>query len=294
MKTINLKINNKNIRVTTWGKPSNEPIVFFHGLGGTSLSCIEIAEKLDRNYYIVSLDLPGHGKTEQFDTEEEFEIQNIIPWINRIVSQLVNGKHHIIAHSWGADLALHYMNQFPDDINKIVLLDGGYHDKETSNKYFTEYNENNLDNQISSMEEEIEYYLNDFDNYIFESLDEAVDTELRNYDRKSKLLEIATNDLIKCEDGKFKWHATGQTAKFAVMSMYKNPTRNVYHMINDNVLLLHCSLSVKGYMTDYRKLLIDKIKNNSSIKTVMIENSGHMVHWDNPQEVTKEILNFIV
>lgn len=294
MKTINLRIKNKNVRVNTWGKAKNEKIVFLHGLGGSSLSFIELAEELKQDYYIVAPDLPGHGLTESFDTKEEYEIPNIIVWLNSVINQLVNEKCNIIAHSWGADIALHYLSKYRNRINKVVLLDGGYHDKLTCNRFFTEYNkQSGMNKEISSMQEEINYYLDDFDNYIFDTLEDAVETELSNYDRRTQLLEVAAKDLIKYEGGKYRWHSSGQTAKYAIMSMYKNPTRNVFSKISDNVLLLYCSINTSDAWIDLRKKLLLNIKSKSNIKTIMIEKSGHMIHWDNPDDVIKNVLNFI-
>lgn len=294
MNTINLTISNKNIRVHTWGNSTNETIIFLHGLGSSSLSCIEIAEKLKEDYYIISIDLPGHGKTETFDSLEGFEIPNLVKWIHQVVGQLVDKDYNIIAHSWGAMIALHYYSKYSKNIDKVILLDGGYHDKELTYDYFKEYNKSsNNEKQISSMEEEIEYYIDDFDNYIFDSLYDAVETEVRNHDRRSQLLDIATNDLIKYENGRYRWHVAGQTAKYAIESMNKDRTRNIYHLIGKNVLLLHSDIFLKDVRTDLRKILIEDLKSKSEINTINVEGTGHMVHWDNPDVVIKHILEFL-
>ncbi|HCJ56569.1 MAG TPA: hypothetical protein DHV55_03755, partial [Clostridiaceae bacterium] len=66
-------INNKNTkaRVCKWGRKENPTIIYFHGLGGTSLSFLELGELLKDRYHIVSIDLPGHGRTPAFCSLED-------------------------------------------------------------------------------------------------------------------------------------------------------------------------------------------------------------------------------
>jgi pimeloyl-ACP methyl ester carboxylesterase len=60
-----------NVHVTEWGD-TNKPVIFcLHGLGSTSLSFIEIAEKLKMEFRIISIDAPGHGKTENSPPRRE-------------------------------------------------------------------------------------------------------------------------------------------------------------------------------------------------------------------------------
>lgn len=73
-------INNENIRarVCKWGREENPTIICFHGLGSTNLSFLELGELLKDKYHIVSIELPGHGKTSSFEKDEDYGIPNLI------------------------------------------------------------------------------------------------------------------------------------------------------------------------------------------------------------------------
>ncbi len=78
MKQLMIEKENIKARVCEWGNKENPVIVCFHGFGGMNLSFIEIAEALKDDYYIVSIDLPGHGKTPAFQDEEDYGIPHLI------------------------------------------------------------------------------------------------------------------------------------------------------------------------------------------------------------------------
>ncbi|MBN8191944.1 alpha/beta fold hydrolase [Bacillus sp. NTK074B] len=77
-------------------------MICLHGLGNTSLSFIEIAEELKEEFEIISIDLPGHGKSDKFETDAEYEMENITTWLYEILMKMNVGRFYFLAHSYGA------------------------------------------------------------------------------------------------------------------------------------------------------------------------------------------------
>ena len=77
-----------HVRCHVWGNDNSPVIICLHGLGDSSLSFIEVAEELKKEYKIISIDLPGHGKSEKFTTEEEYEMNHMSNWIFKIIGKL--------------------------------------------------------------------------------------------------------------------------------------------------------------------------------------------------------------
>lgn len=127
MRERQLHIDGMSIRIHKWGNSTHPMIICFHGLGSTSLSFIEIANLLKDDYYIIAIDLPGHGKTTEFSKLEDYESPKMIQFIDHIISHLTDHSFFLLAHSWGADVALHYLVQHPSKVEKTLLLDGGYY-----------------------------------------------------------------------------------------------------------------------------------------------------------------------
>lgn len=285
MKEIYIKVDNSKVRFHKWGDSKNPTIICLHGLGSTSLSFIELGDLLQNRYQIISIDLPGHGKTPQFLKEEDYEMPNITKWLDKVIHEITDEKFYLLAHSWGADIALHYLSTHPLNIIKTMLLDGGYYLKNDCYAY-----QASILGEIDSLQSEIEYYIRDFDEYCFNSIQEHIDTEKSNYERWSTLLEEATKDLVRVENNKYKYHANGYTAASALKSMYYYPPDIVYDKVPSSIYLLRSTLPKS--MNEHRKILANKFKTRTLSKVKLIDEAGHMIHWDKPNEVAEEILKW--
>ncbi|WP_138205778.1 alpha/beta hydrolase [Haloimpatiens lingqiaonensis] len=285
MKEIYINSEGIKARIHEWGNCQNPTIICFHGLGSTSLSFIELGELLKNEYHIISIDLPGHGKTSGFLKEEDYEMPNMIKWIDKIVSSITKNSFFILAHSWGADIALHYIAAYPSKVKKVMLLDGGYYIKNESYAY-----EASRSGMIDSLQKEIDYYIKDFDEYYFDTLEEHIKLEKSNYNRWSLLLEEAAKDLIRVEQGKYKYHANGFTAAGAIKSMYYYPTSDIYDKLSTPICLLQSTLPES--MGEIRDILVEKFKIKTSLKVKKIHEAGHMIHWDKPYEVANEVFTW--
>lgn len=168
-----VEINKLKVRIIKYGEISKPIIIGLHGLGGSAYTFHEISEKLTK-YCLICIDLPGHGKSEDLPTL--FEPNYLVKWLDEIIMYLKINSFYILAHSWGATVAMHYAATHSSKVKKMMLLDGGYHNLEFSYKYFTElYKQEKLSYQpFTCFEDEVAYYIQDFDDYSFDSFDKAV------------------------------------------------------------------------------------------------------------------------
>ncbi|MBE7096616.1 alpha/beta fold hydrolase [Bacillus cereus] len=278
--------------VCEWGDKSNPQIICFHGLGSTKLSFIEIAELLKDNYHIVSFDLPGHGKTPSFEKDEDYGASHLTKWVVALLEQVGKETFHIVAHSWGASVALHYAAECPEKVNKMVLLDGGYHHGKMNADYFAQLYKDAKEGGCPprSLEEEITHYEKDFDEYIFDSKEAFIQSEKTAYSRWSPLIERAVYDLMREEDSKVKWHATGDTARGVIKFQYTVYKTLKSHKIKSDILLLYCDFP-HNYL-EIRELQIAEFKKHINITTKLYIDTGHLMHWDRPEEIAEDVLNW--
>lgn len=285
MREVHIDKDGVEARIHHWGNEENPIIICFHGLGGTSLSFIELGQLLKNKYHIISIDLPGHGKTPAFKKEEDYEMPNMVRWIDKIISFITEDKFYLLAHSYGADIALQYLYIYPSKVIKTMLLDGGYYIKSDWYAY-----QASIAGNIDSLQSEIDYYIKDFDDYCFDTLEEHINVEKSNYIRWSHLLEEASKDLVRIEKGKYRWHANGFTAAGAIKSMFKYSPNFIYEKLPKPIFLLQSTLPES--MNEYRDNLSVKFKNSTGSKVMRIDGAGHMIHWDKPNEVVAQILNW--
>ncbi|MDA2632190.1 alpha/beta fold hydrolase [Bacillus cereus group sp. BfR-BA-01518] len=280
--------------VCEWGDKSNPQIICFHGLGSTKLSFIEIAEFLKDKYHVVSFDLPGHGKTSNFEKDEDYSASYLTSWIVALLEHIGKETFHIVAHSWGARVALHYAAERPEKVNKMILLDGGYHHGKMNADYFAKLYKDAKEGECPprSLEEEINHYEKDFDEYIFDSKETFIQSEKLAYSRWSPLIERAVYDLMREEDSKVKWHANGDTARGVIKFQYTVYKTLKSHKIKSDILLLYCDLP-----DDYlkiRELQIAEFKKHINITTKLYRDTGHLMHWDRLEEIAEDVLNWLL
>ncbi|HDR8115697.1 TPA: alpha/beta hydrolase [Bacillus cereus] len=279
--------------VCEWGDKRNPQIICFHGLGSTKLSFIELAEVLKDKYYIVSFDLPGHGKSPSFEKDEDYGAPHLINWIVGLLARIGKNEFHILAHSWGASIALHYAAECPEKVGKMILLDGGYHNFEMNDSYFAELYKDEKEGDVPprSLAESIAYYKKDFDEYIFDNDFEFIQSEKESYTRWSPLLEVAVKELMREDDGKIRWHATGDTARGAIKFQYAVYETLKFKKISSDLLLLYCDLPA-GYL-DIRELMIKEFGKQVAVTTKLYKDTGHLMYWERPNEIANDIISWM-
>jgi len=261
-----------NVRITEWGS-HNAPIIFcLHGLGSTSLSFIEIAEQLKGEFRIISIDAPGHGKTDPILTAEEYELPSLARWLNNIIEMLQIEQFFFLSHSWGSFVSLFYLAEFPEKVVGTILIDGGYQSKRLKGQ---------------SMEEEVAYYEKDFEDYVETWESFLADAVYGEVSRRSSLLDIAAKDLVLEKDAKYFWHARGITGGNIIKGMHKHETADIFEKLPSDILLLRATLPKE--QEDYRAMTSRIFEQKTGGKMKEIPNTTHMLHWDKPDVVVEEI-----
>ena len=261
-----------NVHLTEWGEKGRPVIVCLHGLGSTSLSFIEVAEQLQDDFRIISIDAPGHGKTPPFDQALQYEMPSMVKWLNHLITYLEIDQFYFLSHSWGSFVALYYVKEHSDRVLGSILIDGGYQTKRLGQQ---------------SMEEEVAYYEKDFEEYV-ETWEEFLDVAAYGaVSNRTPLLNIAAEDLALEKDNKFYWHARGETAGHIVKAMHKHETADIYEDLPSGILLLRATLP--AHMNKQRKLTADIFKEETGATVNEVPGTTHMLHWDNPLSVVHEI-----
>ncbi|QQX80611.1 2-succinyl-6-hydroxy-2,4-cyclohexadiene-1-carboxylate synthase [Shewanella sp. KX20019] len=102
------------------GDPAAPVIVLLHGFLGSKEDWTAVIEVLAKQYYCVSIDLPGHGES----------LNNSLPvpgfdactsLIQQTLLQLKIKQYHLIGYSLGGRIALHLARHAPENILSLML-----------------------------------------------------------------------------------------------------------------------------------------------------------------------------
>ncbi len=101
-------------------KGYGSPVVLLHGYLENLKMWGRISEELSKEYQVVLLDLPGHGKSDNFEDVHTMEL--MARKVKETLDYLGVNKPIIVGHSMGGYVTLAFAELFPDDIKSFILL----------------------------------------------------------------------------------------------------------------------------------------------------------------------------
>lgn len=254
----------KGVFYHTYGIESGQPVVFLHGYLESSEIWNNIAELLSDEYYIITLDIPGHGASNVPDREGSMPA--MAEAVFTIMDHLGIKRYHLIGHSMGGYLLLQLVHENPDSILSAILVHSNCFADSEEKKI-------NRDREILMVREGKKELI--------------VNTNIPRL--------YANNNLGKMSD-KIEW--SKQLARqtndkgiiFALEAMKGRPDRSKilkegripFLLIggrNDNLIPFEKMEEMKGL--------------SHGIKLECLENSGHMGFFEEPDKTLNAIRNFL-
>ena len=121
------EIENKSIYASDAGQEldqKKETIIFLHG-SGLSHIIWSLVEQFfaNKNFNVLSIDLPGHGNSEGPCLHT---IEEIADWLEKVFVKLKLEKIILVGHSQGCLEMLEYSNKYKSRLKKLVFMGGSY------------------------------------------------------------------------------------------------------------------------------------------------------------------------
>ena len=240
------------------------PLIILHGLLGSSDNWMSVARKLADNFTIYLLDLRNHGQSPHSDVHDypsmigdlyEFVIDHNIPVAS------------FLGHSMGGKVVMKFAIDFPDKIDKLIVVDMAPKIYKPKSKYLIEALMSIDITKIKSREE----------------ADELLALKIKHKQIRQFLLK----NLFRKDDMTFDW-------KLNLESLNKNlGTIGGYFTEKDKFTkeTLFIQGANSNYITDGDYPLIKRIFVNSEI--IKIEGAGHWMHVEQPDTVHDIITGFL-
>lgn len=94
-------------------------IVFVHGIGGSTLTWKKQIDDFSKNYNLLLLDLPGHGKSQAIDGKIGISFVN--DCIKEVLDYLHINKADFVGMSMGTLVILNFAIKYPKYVKSLVL-----------------------------------------------------------------------------------------------------------------------------------------------------------------------------
>nr|WP_295664455.1 alpha/beta hydrolase [Polymorphobacter sp.] len=106
-----------------WGNPEAPPLLLLHGGRDHCRNWDWVATDLARDWHVIAPDLRGHGDS-AWSPDGNYSMAAFVYDLAQLIHGLKLAPLTIVAHSLGGNIALRYTGLYPDNVAKIVAIEG--------------------------------------------------------------------------------------------------------------------------------------------------------------------------
>ena len=241
-----------------------DPIIILHGLFGTLDNWQTLAKKLAEEYTVYIIDQRNHGRSPH---AAEFNYKVMAEDLQVFMEDNWIHQARIIGHSMGGKTAMQFALEYPDMVEKLVIVD-------IANQSYKGGHETIFDALLGLDLEKIENR---------KDADSILSQKIEDYGIRQFLLK----NLTRSKSGEYQW-------KMNLPIIHEN-YQAILNKIESEEIFEGATLFVKGglskYITDDNFSDTKQFFPNAGLIT--IENVGHWVHAEAPKRLLEELELFL-
>ncbi|HEX2392492.1 MAG TPA: alpha/beta fold hydrolase [Solirubrobacterales bacterium] len=124
MSLLEVKTETLHGRSVTYAEAGKGPVLLLiHGMGGTFENWQEVVEPLSRHHTVIAPDLPGHGASGPGGGD--YSIGAFAAGLRDLLLALGHKRATVVGHSLGGGIAMQFAYQFPEMVERLVLVSSG-------------------------------------------------------------------------------------------------------------------------------------------------------------------------
>lgn len=118
-----LPISRLQLSITEWGDPTNPPLILQHGGRDHGRSWDQVAEAFALTHRVIVPDLRGHGDSD-WVSDGSYDLLGLVEDFTHIVRTLDLPPCAMVAHSLGANIVTRFAGLYPDQVTRLVSIEG--------------------------------------------------------------------------------------------------------------------------------------------------------------------------
>jgi pimeloyl-ACP methyl ester carboxylesterase len=121
---LTVKTENLHGHSISYAEAGEGPVLLLiHGMGGTLENWREAIEPLARNHLVIAPDLPGHGASGPGGGD--YSLGGLAAGLRDLLLALGHERATLVGHSLGGGIAMQFAYQFPEMVERLVLVSSG-------------------------------------------------------------------------------------------------------------------------------------------------------------------------
>ncbi len=267
-----------------WGNPDAPPLLLIHGGRDHCRNWDWIAEELRHDWHVIAPDLRGHGDS-GWSTDGNYNVQGYIYDIAQLIHQKELNPVTIVSHSMGGNIALRYTGLYPENVKKLVAIEGlGPSPEVIKEKMAVPIGERWRDwidqKRAASARPPRKY----------ETFDDAL-ARMKGENKHlsdAQALHLTTHAVNQNEDGTFSWKFDNYMRVWAPFDTNYEETQQLWGEITCPTLLCYGEDSWASNPAEDGRMQYFK---NATVKNY--ENAGHWLHHDQFDEFLADLREFL-
>ena len=279
----NISVRDIDYQITEWGDSKKELILYLHGWGDTGSTFQFVVDSFEKDWHVVAPDWRGFGKSSHFG--KSYWFPDYLADLDVLLDKFSPEEPiHIIGHSMGANVAGLYAGIKPNRIKSFINLEGfGLTDgdpEKAPDNYFRWIEKGKFGEKFQ----------------VYESFNELVPRILKRSPNMTidKALYVAHEWAELNNDGVIRLRAdplhklpnATQYRRSEAEACWKRITAKILVIVGEET-------KFSAVLTPFIDSDIDQFASNNS-KLISIPNAGHMLHFEVPDVLAKEIEKFLM
>ena len=267
-----------------WGNPDAPPLLLVHGGRDHARSWDWVAEELRHDWHIIAPDLRGHGDS-AWSPDGNYEMSAFVYDLAQLIHQLNLTSVSIIAHSMGGNIATRYAGLFPENVRKMVNIEGlgpspkmlAERDATGIKKRFRQW----IEDTRNAAGRTPKRYPN------IEAAYERMKTE-NSYLTDEQARHLTVHGISRNEDGSWSWKFDNYLNIWAMFDMPEEDLLAIWKSITCPILMMY---GANSWASNPEK--DGRINNFPTAKVVEYENAGHWLHHDQFDRFMADVRAFL-
>lgn len=290
MKSQTVKLHGLKHNLYSWGSPDKPLLLFLHGFLDCAASFQFVCDSLLSDFHCVAWDMRGYGKTEHTVNGHGYFYYEYMADLHALLKHLSPDKPiHLVGHSMGGIIGSVYAGTYPDRLKNFINVDGLL-----VSGAKTEDGPQRLKNWIEDHAKTQGFQ-------VYESLEKLIDRLQTAYPRipRERLEKIAVHESHKQEQGyqinhdpKHRWSNPYPFSLEHIYAFWQAITAPTFVILaSESVHNRWWKADAKTFKTELKKRL-DHYPSHTKIHE--IQDCGHMVHMERPEELALLIKEFLL
>jgi pimeloyl-ACP methyl ester carboxylesterase len=267
-----------------WGNPGAPPMILLHGGRDHCRNWDWVAQNLRSDYHIIAPDLRGHGDS-QWSPDGSYSLTTHVYDLAQLIHQQRLAPVTIIAHSLGGNISLRYAGLYPENVAKLVVIEGlGF-----SPKIMAEQEGLGVEGRIRKWIEE-QRKLAGRQPRRYASVEEAFARmqEENRHLSPAQARHLTLHGIAQNEDGSYSWKFDNYVRPLSPVDLKEAEMHQLWSHITCPVLHFYGKESwASNPVEDGR------INHFRNARVVSFENAGHWVHHDRLEDFLAETRQFL-